>query len=417
MDQKLNGLHSNNHNDKSSEINGCCTLSSQKYKPEAFSPDMQIVGVLEDLDSMDLQKKLNLNCVPELCFKVSDEWWQTPEEGNHDVPAGEYEQVGPRIACRCQIIRSVSQWSAGTSQTEESIHSTYCSLIENAQHFIYIENQFFISGLSGDEVIQNRVLEALYKRIVKAYKEQKCFRVIIVIPLVPGFQGGIDDGGAATVRALMHWQYRTISREKTSILHNLNMLLGPKTQDYITFYDDRAALIGSSNINDRSLLGSRDSEIGVLIEDKEFLESSMNGEPWKAGKFSYTLRCSLWCEHLGLPAGETGQISDPMADATYRDLWIATAKENTIIYQDVFDCIPNELIHSRAALRQSMSQRKEKLGHTTIDLGIAPEELETYKNGEINLMDPNGTIEVCEGTSCFLPLRVHVSRRFKTILQ
>ncbi|KAJ0015129.1 hypothetical protein Pint_19691 [Pistacia integerrima] len=404
MDQKLNGLHSNNHNHKSSEINGCCTLSSQKYKPEAFSPDMQIVGVLEDLDSMDLQKKLNLDSVPELCFKVSDEWWETPEEGNHDVPAGEYEQVGPRIACRCQIIRSVSQWSAGTSQTEESIHSTYCSLIENAQHFIYIENQFFISGLSGDEVIQNRVLEALYKRIVKAYEEQKRFRVIVVIPLVPGFKGGIDDGGAATVRALMHWQYRTISREKTSILHNLNMLLGPKTQDYITFYDDRAALIGSSNINDRSLLGSRDSEIGVLIEDKEFLESSMNGEPWKAGKFSYTLRCSLWCEHLGLPAGETGQISDPMADATYRDLWIATAKENTIIYQDVFDCIPNELIHSRAALRQSMSQRKEKLGHTTIDLGIAPEELETYKNGEINLMDPMERLKSVRGHLVSFPL-------------
>ena len=38
-----------------------------------------------------------------------------------------------------QVIRSVSQWSAGTSQTEESIHNAYCSLIEKAEHFIYIE--------------------------------------------------------------------------------------------------------------------------------------------------------------------------------------------------------------------------------------------------------------------------------------
>lgn len=38
-----------------------------------------------------------------------------------------------------QIIRSVSQWSTGTSQTEGSIHSAYCSLIESAEHFIYIE--------------------------------------------------------------------------------------------------------------------------------------------------------------------------------------------------------------------------------------------------------------------------------------
>ena len=92
----------------------------------------------------------------------------------------------------------------------------------------------------------------------------------------------------------MHWQYRTISREGTSIIDNLNALLGPKTQDYISFYglrsygrlfedgpiatsqiyvhsklmivDDRIAVIGSSNINDRSLLGSRDSEVLSKIQ-------------------------------------------------------------------------------------------------------------------------------------------------------
>lgn len=49
-------------------------------------------------------------------------------------------------------------------------------------------------------------------------------------------------------------------------------------------------------------------QIGVVIEDKEFLESSMDGQPWKAGKFSYSLRCSLWSEHLGLHAGEVGNF-------------------------------------------------------------------------------------------------------------
>lgn len=53
-------------------------------------------------------------------------------------------------------------------------------------------------------------------------------------------QGGLDDSGAATVRALVHWQYRTISREKHSILDRLNVLLGPKTHDYITFYGLRS---------------------------------------------------------------------------------------------------------------------------------------------------------------------------------
>jgi hypothetical protein len=51
-----------------------------------------------------------------------------------------------------------------------------------------LQNQFFISGLSGDDTIKNRVLEALYRRILRAEKEKKRFRVIIVIPLLPGFQ-------------------------------------------------------------------------------------------------------------------------------------------------------------------------------------------------------------------------------------
>ena len=51
-----------------------------------------------------------------------------------------------------------------------------------------LQNQFFISGLSGDDTIKNRVLEALYRRILRAEKEKKHFWVIIVIPLLPGFQ-------------------------------------------------------------------------------------------------------------------------------------------------------------------------------------------------------------------------------------
>lgn len=331
-----------------------------------------------------------------------------------------------------KVIRSVSHWSAGTSQTEDSIQQAYCSMIEKAEHFIYIENQFFISGFSGDEIIQNRILDALYKRILQAHKEQKRFRVIIVIPLLPGFQGGLDDLGAATVRAIMHWQYRTICRGKHSILHNLCELLGPKTSDYISFYglrtygrlsdggplvtsqvyvhskvmivDDQVALVGSSNINDRSLLGSRDSEICVVIEDKELVESSMNGNSWKAGKFSLSLRISLWAEHLGLCAGEIHKIRDPISDSTYKDLWIKTAQSNAKIYQDVFSCVPNDLIQSRSAFRQAMCHLKEKLGHTTIDLGVAPEKVESQENGEVVVMDSVEKLKSIKGFLVSFPM-------------
>lgn len=52
-------------------------------------------------------------------------------------------------------------------------------------------------------------------------------------------------------------------------------------------------------------------QIGVLIEDKELVNSYMGGKPSKAGKFSLSLRLSLWSEHLGLRAGEVTEFSFP----------------------------------------------------------------------------------------------------------
>ncbi|KAK9067888.1 hypothetical protein SSX86_011999 [Deinandra increscens subsp. villosa] len=396
------------------------SFSFRRSKVEPLVPDMPMRDFVDERHKLNLEQELFTGMKP-----TDKEWWENQERGNLVASADGSGQVGPRVACRCQVVRSVSQWSAGTSQVEESIHNTYCSLIEKAEHFVYIENQFFISGLAGDEIIQNRVLESLYRRIIRAYHEKQIFRVIVVIPLLPGFQGGLDDVGAASVRAIMHWQYRTISRGNSSILHNLSNLLGSRIQEYISFYglraygrlsddgliasspvyvhskvmiiDDNTVLVGSANINDRSLLGLRDSEIGVLIEDKELVESSMGGKPWKAGKFALSLRLSLWSEHLGLHSTEINKIADPVIDTTYKDIWMATARTNTMIYQDVFSCIPNDLIHSRASLRQCVGERKAKLGHTTIDLGIAPKYLESYEDGNVKGIDPMDRLQAVKG--------------------
>ncbi|XP_051129842.1 phospholipase D zeta 1-like isoform X2 [Andrographis paniculata] len=403
-----------------------------KSKNDPLIQDMPMRDFGDDPDTLDSSSEFSSHVMhPD--FEVPEkEWMETQEQGAEVVSSDEVGQVGPRVSCHCQIIRSVSQWSAGTSQTEESIHNAYCSLIDKAEHYVYIENQFFISGLSGDEMIQNRVLDALCRRIMRAHNENKCFRVIIVIPLLPGFQGGVDDSGAASVRAIMHWQYRTISRGPNSILHKLQNLVGPRMHDYISFYglraygplfdggpvatsqvyvhskimiiDDRTTLVGSANVNDRSLLGSRDSEIGAVIEDKEFVDSVIDGKPWKAGKFALSLRLSLWSEHLGLHPREVNQIEDPVIDSTYKDLWMATAKTNTMIYQDVFACIPNDLIHTRASLRQCMSLRREKLSHTTTDLCIAPNKLETFQNGEVSGADPAERLESINGHLVSFPL-------------
>lgn len=334
------------------------------------------------------------------------DWWRLVEPGSDpDVDIDELGDIGPRSKCKIQVIRSVGQWSAGTTLPDErSIHAAYCSLIDRAEHFVYIENQFFISGMDGDDIIQNRVLEAMYSRIMRAHREGQRFRVIIVIPLLPGFQGGVDDSGAASVRFIMHWQFRTICRGRSSLLQRLQDSLGPQARDYVSFHglrnygrlengplatsqvyvhsklmivDDRFVLIGSANINDRSLLGSRDSEMGVVLEDQEFVNSRMNGQPWRAGRFAHSLRLSLWSEHLGIDLSNLETIRDPVGDETYQEVWMSTARSNTDIYQAMFGCIPDDSIHSRFALRQTTAQIKDNLmGHTTIDLGIAPEPLD-----------------------------------------
>ncbi len=69
--------------------------------------------------------------------------------------------------------------------------------------------------------------------------------------------------------------------------------------------DDRRVICGSANLNDRSQNGDHDSEIAVVIEDQDLIESTMDGKKYMAGKVSASWRRSLmrgeelsagWCQ-------------------------------------------------------------------------------------------------------------------------
>ncbi len=47
---------------------------------------------------------------------------------------------------------------------------------------------------------------------------------------------------------------------------------------------------GSANINDRSMLGKRDSEVAVIVEDSETVTAVMDGQEYQAGKYALQLR-------------------------------------------------------------------------------------------------------------------------------
>lgn len=78
-------------------------------------------------------------------------------------------QVPGAVNAKVQLLRSAADWSAGIKYHEESIHAAYVHVIENSKHYIYIENQFFIS-CADDKVVFNKVGDAIARRILKAHR-------------------------------------------------------------------------------------------------------------------------------------------------------------------------------------------------------------------------------------------------------
>ncbi|KAF8927822.1 Phospholipase D1 [Dissophora ornata] len=308
-----------------------------------------------------------------------------------DIHLSKLDEMGLKGTCELQILRSVSSWSIGVKEPECSILTAYIAAIERAEHFIYIENQFFISSTNVNKtIVHNGIGRALTDRIIKAHRAGEKFRVIVVLPLVPGFEGGINTPAATSVRMVMLSIYETICHGKNSIYGRLATAGVSKPHKYISFYglrnwakfgekfvteqvyihakmmvvDDRIVIIGSANINERSMLGNRDSEIAAVIRDQDYIDSTMNGIPFKVGRFAHTLRMNLMMEHLGLPAGHdhhtgvartVGQrespfteldFVDPIHPAFIEDVWKHYAESNTLIFRDMFKCIPDNTVKS-----------------------------------------------------------------------
>lgn len=81
--------------------------------------------------------------------------------------------------------------------------------------------------------------------------------------------------------------------------------------------DDREALIGSANINDRSQAGKRDSEVALFVRDTEFTPSRLAGAAYESGVFAGSLRRHLFQEHLGLlPRQLTSPTRGPQFDSS-----------------------------------------------------------------------------------------------------
>ncbi|KAK0388300.1 hypothetical protein NLU13_4545 [Sarocladium strictum] len=248
-----------------------------------------------------------------------------------DAKVEELEALGLTGTCEVQILRSATTWSLGIDSTEMSIQTAYVKMIEDSDHFVYMENQFFITSTDVNNTkITNRIGDALVDRIIRAHQNDEDWRCVIVIPLMPGFQNTVDSSGGTSVRLILMCQYRSICRGEQSIFGRLRAL-GIEPEEYIQFFslrqwgilgsgalvteqlyihakaiivDDRVALIGSANINERSMRGDRDSECAAIVRDTDMIWSKMAGKPYRVGRFAYSLRMRLMREHLGLDVDE-----------------------------------------------------------------------------------------------------------------
>ena len=306
------------------------------------------------------------------------------------------------ITANVQVLRSASEWSAGIKRTEHSILNGYYELISNAKHYIYIENQFFVSKAWTDEerkqckhsisdIVKNEIALYIRKRIEKAYKNNENFKVFIFVPLLPGFAGEPEE--SPTLQLIVKHTYAGVCKNHgLSLIEQLQKIMGNAWRNYLGFYslrnhalvngvpkteiiyihsklmivDDNKVLLGSANINDRSMLGIRDSEFAVIIKEKKQLINKkcnrnfvMNGDKnYRGTNFATNFRKELMAEHLGINPDDP-ILDDPVSKELF-SLIVSRANSNTGLYHNIFGCYPDDAYTNFELLKKAKKLQQEE---------------------------------------------------------
>ncbi|CAL5195615.1 unnamed protein product [Lathyrus oleraceus] len=241
-----------------------------------------------------------------------------------------------------QVYRSIDHASVGefcgNFTAEKSIHDAYVEAIRHAERFIYIENQYFIGGCQwwGKDKhcgCTNLIPIEIALKVVSKIKAKERFAVYIVIPMWPE---GVPE--SEYVQDILHWTRETVTmmyrligeaiKESGEIGHPRDYLNffclanrehkgkgeylpldspHPKTQYWhaqknrrfmvnvhskLMIVDDIYIILGSANMNQRSMDGKRDSEIaiGCFQSQDEVMKQKSLGDV-------HAYRMSLWYEH------------------------------------------------------------------------------------------------------------------------
>ncbi|EEF34982.1 phospholipase D alpha 4 [Ricinus communis] len=245
---------------------------------------------------------------------------------------------------KVQVYRSIDHVSASKMArnltSERSIHEAYVEAIRRAERFIYIENQYFIGGChlwDKDKHCgcRNLIPIEIALKIVSKIKAKERFAVYILMPMWPE---GVPE--SEPVQDILHWTRETMAMMYKLIGEALQESGEPgHPRDYLNFFclanreeaskgefvppysphqgtqywnaqknrrfmvyvhsklmivDDAYILIGSANVNQRSMDGKRDTEIAIGCYQQE------NGTEKASPRDIQAYRMSLWYEHTGL---------------------------------------------------------------------------------------------------------------------
>ncbi|CAD6219250.1 unnamed protein product [Miscanthus lutarioriparius] len=225
---------------------------------------------------------------------------------------------------------------------DRSIQIGYVEAVRRARRFIYIENQYFLGGCASwaedrDAGCLNLVPVEIALKVAAKIRRGERFAVYVVTPMWPE---GVPAGEA--VQAILLWNRRTVEmmygivakaiddaglRGQAHPCDYLNFFcLGnreaplpgeyspPETPEEDTDYwraqvnrrgpiyvhaklmivDDEYVMVGSANLNERSLAGNRDSEIA----QGSYQPAHLNGACGRARGQVHGFRMSLWHEHF-----------------------------------------------------------------------------------------------------------------------
>ncbi|KAK6263024.1 hypothetical protein QUC31_008840 [Theobroma cacao] len=226
-----------------------------------------------------------------------------------------------------------------------SIHTAYVNAIRAAQRFIYIENQYFLGSSFNwdshkDLGANNLIPMEIALKIANKIRSNERFSAYILIPMWPE---GVTT--STPIQRILFWQHKTMqmmydivykalvevglenkyepqdflnffclgNREainggdsldpRSSFASNSPQALAQKNRRFMIYIhskgmivDDEYVIIGSANINQRSMEGTRDTEIAMGAYQPHHAGST---KPYNSHGQVYGYRMSLWAEHIG----------------------------------------------------------------------------------------------------------------------